>query len=120
MSLSPDTGLAGKTAAGTLAGTLFSHHGHPAGIPEALVSIPPKSLLWSVNAGDGRSHQELVANPRYCGGQVGLLSVLHTWNQRQLHHHHVHCLVTGGGLSEDGEWLSARPGVWRRSAPCPD
>ena len=49
---------------------------------------------------------ELARNPRYCGGTVGILEVLHTWT-RQLHYHpHVHCLVTGGGVSEDGQaWL---------------
>jgi hypothetical protein len=28
--------------------------------------------------------------------------VLHTWTQRLIFHPHVHCLVTGGGLSDDG------------------
>jgi Putative transposase len=31
-----------------------------------------------------------------------VLAVLHTWTQRLIHHPHVHCLVTGGGLSDDG------------------
>jgi hypothetical protein len=52
---------------------------------------------------------ELARNPRYCGGTVGILEVLHTWT-RQLHYHpHVHCLVTGGGISDDGSaWLPVR------------
>ena len=52
---------------------------------------------------------QLARNPRYCGGTVGRLEVLHTWT-RQLHYHpHVHCLVTGGGVSEDGSaWLPVR------------
>src|SRR5262249_22521073 len=28
--------------------------------------------------------------------------VLHTWTQRLIFHPHVHCLVTGGGLSDEG------------------
>jgi hypothetical protein len=32
----------------------------------------------------------------------GILAVLHTWNQQQGHHPHVHCLVTGGGLGPQG------------------
>src|SRR5215813_9804281 len=35
-------------------------------------------------------------------GTVGVLAVLHTWTQRLIFHPHVHCLVTGGGLSDDG------------------
>jgi hypothetical protein len=54
---------------------------------------------------------EVARDPRYVGGTVGVLAVLHTWT-RQLHFHpHVHCLVTGGGVSADGDiWHPARPG----------
>jgi hypothetical protein len=35
--------------------------------------------------------------------------VLHTWSRDLSYHPHVHCIVTGGALSLDGEhWLSAR------------
>jgi len=36
------------------------------------------------------------------GLRPGVLAVLHTWNQLQGDHPHVHCLVTGGGLSSEG------------------
>ena len=32
----------------------------------------------------------------------GILAVLHTWNQKLGDHPHIHCLVTGGGLSHNG------------------
>jgi len=50
----------------------------------------------------------LTADPRYVGGEVGILSVLHTWTRQLQRHPHVHCLVTGGGLTETGEWVTAR------------
>jgi len=54
---------------------------------------------------------ELARDPRYVGGTVGILAVLHTWTQQLLYHPHVHCLVTGGGVSDDGqEWHPARNG----------
>ena len=31
-----------------------------------------------------------------------MLAVLHTWNQQFEQHPHTHCLVTGGGLGQDG------------------
>jgi hypothetical protein len=45
---------------------------------------------------------DLARDPRWVGGTVGVLAVLHTWTQRLVFHPHVHCLVTGGGLSDDG------------------
>jgi hypothetical protein len=52
---------------------------------------------------------ELARDPRYVGGTVGILAVLHTWTQQLLYHPHVHCLVTGGGVSDDGQhWHPAR------------
>jgi hypothetical protein len=46
--------------------------------------------------------------------------VLHTWGQNLHHHPHVHCVVTGGGLSCDSagkidaspRWASCRPGFF--------
>ena len=53
---------------------------------------------------------ELARDPRYVGGTVGVLAVLHTWTQQLALHPHVHCLVSGGGISEDGHtWHPARP-----------
>ena len=50
-------------------------------------------------------------NPRWLGGELGITMVLHTWGQRLDQHIHVHCVVTGGALSADGEnWIPAKPG----------
>jgi Putative transposase/Transposase zinc-binding domain len=52
---------------------------------------------------------ELARDPRYVGGTVAVLAVLHTWTQQLHFHPHVHCLVSGGGISEDGRtWHPAR------------
>ena len=52
---------------------------------------------------------ELARDKRYVGGTVGVLAVLHTWTQQLVYHPHVHCLVTGGGVSADGQsWCPAR------------
>jgi Putative transposase len=38
-----------------------------------------------------------------------VLAVLHTWGQNLALHPHVHCVVTGGGLSPDGSrWVAGR------------
>lgn len=52
---------------------------------------------------------KLTADPHYVGGRVGVLAVLHTWGSTLTYHPHVHCLVTAGGVSPDGQqWLPAR------------
>jgi len=52
----------------------------------------------------------IAADPRHLGAHVGFIAVLHTWGQKLDHHPHVHCLVPGGGLSDDGQrWIAAQP-----------
>ena len=50
---------------------------------------------------------EFGRNPRWLGGELGITMVLHSWGQNLGQHIHVHCIVTDGGLSADGEsWLT--------------
>jgi predicted Zn-ribbon and HTH transcriptional regulator len=43
------------------------------------------------------------------GGQIGFITVLHTWDQTLLDHFHLHCLVPAGALSHDQKsWTPAR------------
>jgi hypothetical protein len=52
----------------------------------------------------------LAADPQRLGAQVGITAILHTWGQNLLFHPHLHCVVTGGGLSLDGRrWISGKP-----------
>ncbi len=53
--------------------------------------------------------KELSADKKYIGARIGFITVLHTWGQNILYHPHVHCIVTGGGLSNNGDkWISSR------------
>jgi hypothetical protein len=64
--------------------------------------------------------RDVAANPKRLGAAVGVLMVLHTWGQNLHHHPHVHCVVTGGGLSCDSKgtidakphWVGCRPGFF--------
>jgi hypothetical protein len=52
---------------------------------------------------------ELGKDPRHLGGQIGFIGILHTWGQNLMDHPHLHCIVTGGGLSADKrKWVSGR------------
>lgn len=52
----------------------------------------------------------LGQDPKRLGGQLGVTCVLHTWTRDLRFHAHLHCIVTGGGLSKDGRWIAARQG----------
>jgi hypothetical protein len=42
-------------------------------------------------------------------GQLGFISVLHTWNQKLMDHFHLHCIIPAGVLSFDKKkWIAAR------------
>ena len=50
-------------------------------------------------------------DPRHLGGEVRGLAILHPWGQTLEQHLHLHCVVPGGALAQDGcRWLSAKKG----------
>ena len=51
----------------------------------------------------------IAADPKHLGARIGVTAVLHTWGSALTHHPHVHCIVPGGGLSPDGQWVACRP-----------
>jgi hypothetical protein len=53
--------------------------------------------------------KDVAANPKHLGAKIGILAVLHTWGQNLMHHPHVHCIVTGGGIAPGGmEWVHCK------------
>jgi hypothetical protein len=52
---------------------------------------------------------ELGRDPKHLGAQIGFIGILHTWGQNLMDHPHIHCIVSGGGLSPDGQkWVPSR------------
>jgi hypothetical protein len=76
--------------------------------PLWLANVPVMSGLLFQVARDTLS--TLLADPKYLGAQPGILAALHTWSQTLVLHPHLHCLVTGGGLTPDGHWKAVRHG----------
>ena len=54
----------------------------------------------------------LAADPRFVGGRIGIMAVLHTWTSDQRYHPHVHMLVPGVGLLPDGGIAHAVRADW--------
>lgn len=91
----------------------------PAELAE-LAAKNPSAIYNLLMQSAAETLREVAANPKRLGAQIGVLMVLHTWGQNLHHHPHVHCVVTGGGLScnAKGEvdasprWVSCRPGFF--------
>jgi predicted RNA-binding Zn-ribbon protein involved in translation (DUF1610 family) len=55
----------------------------------------------------------IAADPRDLGARIGATLVLHTRGSAMTHHPHVHGIVSGGGLSLDGQrWVACRAGFF--------
>lgn len=52
-------------------------------------------------------------DPKYLGAMPGIIHVLHTWGQQLSFHPHVHCIVSGGGITVDNVWKEATKNDWR-------
>jgi hypothetical protein len=47
--------------------------------------------------------QKLAQDPRFVGGQIGMVGVLHTWGRNLSYHPHVHYLIPAVGVAADGQ-----------------
>jgi hypothetical protein len=81
-------------------------------LPGALgpIALPnPREVYGLLMRAAAETLLEVAADPDHLGAEVGVLAVLHTWGQNLMLHPHVHCVVTGGGLSPDeSRWVTGR------------
>src|SRR6266481_2247791 len=85
-------------------------------LPEdiAALAYQNKDLVYAILfRATAKTLLTIAADPKHLGAEIGFFAVLHTWGQNLLHHPHLHCVVTGGGLSADGnQWISCRAGFF--------
>jgi hypothetical protein len=67
-----------------------------------------KELLSLLMRSSAEAIQKLGLDKKFLGGQAGILEVLHTWGSTLEYHPHVHCLIPGGAIVENGT-------LWRES-----
>jgi hypothetical protein len=78
-----------------------------------LVSMNQQLLYDLLFHSASETLSELASDPKHLGAKVGIIGILHTWGQNLMDHPHLHCIVTGGGLSSDGRrWISCRKGFF--------
>jgi hypothetical protein len=64
-------------------------------------------LLFKASA---EALKTLAVNPKWLGGKIGMVGVLHTWSRSMGYHLHVHYLVPAGGIDpKTGEWIASHP-----------
>lgn len=73
-----------------------------------------KSVIYNLLFQAAAQTLQIIAkDPKHLGAKIGVTLVLHTWGSAMTHHPHVHGVVTGGGLSIDGErWVACKPGFF--------
>ena len=59
----------------------------------------------------------LARDKRYLGATPGIILVLHTWGQNLSFHPHVHCIVSGAGLTRDLKLRKCGSGFFIQEIP---
>ena len=78
-----------------------------------LFAAHPEAMHAALFRESAATLQQVAAERRLLGAELGLVGVLHTWGRQLQHHPHVHYIVPGGGLSADGKkWVPARQHDW--------
>jgi hypothetical protein len=80
----------------------------PAGLRQVVRSdqVLIYNLLYRTSAA---ARQLSGRDPRFDGGQIGMIGALHTWGRNLAHHPHAHYLVPAGGVAADEHaWIAAR------------
>src|SRR5206468_10799369 len=67
-----------------------------------LARIYQRQLYQLLFRASAAALQQLAHDPRFLGGQIGLLGVLQTWTRDLRFHPHVHYLVPALGVAADG------------------
>lgn len=60
---------------------------------------------------------ELSENKKYLGATPGIIQILHTWGQELNYHPHIHCIVSGGGLTRTKDLKLCKNGFFIRIEP---
>ena len=73
-----------------------------------------KPMMDLLFATEWETLYKLLDDAKYLGDRPGIIATLHTWSQTLVLHPHLHCLVTGGGLTDTGNGAPCRMGSCSR------
>jgi len=79
----------------------------------SLISMNRRVLYDLLFRSASETLTQLANDPKHLGAKIGSIGILHTWGQNLMDHPHIHCIVTGGGLSSDrSRWIPSRKGFF--------
>jgi len=68
-----------------------------------------QSLLYSLmHRVVSQTLLQLSADKKFLGAVPGIIQILHTWGQELNYHPHIHCIITGAGLSGNMRFVKGR------------
>ena len=74
-----------------------------------LVKANKKLLIGCLFRAVSNTLKTFARDPKHLGAEPGYIMVLHTWGRQLNFHPHIHCIITGGGLSKDRDkWVDNR------------
>jgi len=75
----------------------------------SLITVNKRIMLALLFTAVKETLQVFARDPQWrLEGQLGFISVLHTWNQKLMDHFHLHCIIPAGALSYDRKkWIAA-------------
>ncbi len=78
-------------------------------VPHALNGLIRQNRRALLNLLFASANQTLLTfGQERLGARIGVTAVLHTWSQTLVDHYHLHCIVTGGGLTPEGsKWIGS-------------
>lgn len=81
--------------------------------PIAGIALQNKPVLYGILfAAAAQTLLTIARDPKHLGADIGFFAILHSWGQNLLFHPHLHCVVPGGGIGPDQQWVGCRPGFF--------
>jgi len=81
-------------------------------IPKTLnqITLQNKRVVYNILfKAAAKTLQTIATDSKHLGANIGFMVILHTWGQTLLFHPHLHCVIPGGGLSQDeNRWINCR------------
>ena len=112
-------GMAGRARSRAAARRHTSTSCTPCQRPIADIAYQNKAVIYDILfKASAETMITIAADPKHLGARIGITSVLHTWGSAMTHHPHVHMIVPGGGLSQDGRALDRLSTGLLLARPC--
>ena len=82
-------------------------------LPEELRRFVYKEQEWFYGlffAAVSGALKDLGQDPKHLGGSIGMTAVLHTWTREMLYHPHLHVIMPGVAINQDGHRIQRAKG----------